>query len=113
MLRFVALAIRTASLLNRIHERALLAVEDEDAEEEDGEGEEGGVEEAGPVHLAHAGDHVAGVGEDALEGVHLQDQREAAVTGDVNRIDDGGGVHPQLQAEGDEVVQIAVFHREG
>ena len=95
-------------ILHCIHETLLGAVEDDDGEEH-GDAEEGGaVEEAG-----------GGVGADAqatvLEGLEDGGYRiEVEIDlilggGEAHGVDDGSGVHQELDAEADEHVEIAVL----
>lgn len=95
-------------LLYCIHEVALDAVEDDDGEEEGDAHEDGAVEKAAPVEGSTAHAAVLEGLEDGGEGVEGDDVLVFA-GGCAQWIDNGGGVHEELDAEANELAQVTVL----
>ena len=96
------------SLLNCIHERAFLTVEDDDAEEEYSNRKDEAVKQAPPIHLAYACKHISEVGEDSLKRIAFEKSSQRAVARNGDWIDDWCRIHPQLKSEGDKIVQVTI-----
>ena len=98
--------------LNSVHESLFGAIEDEDGEEEGDDEETCAIEEACDVEGADTEAGVLEGFEDGGEGVDVQ---EGAILlgGETQGIDDGSGVHQQLNTKGDEELEVAVFRGPG
>lgn len=100
-------------LLDGVHERALDAVEDDDADGEECDHEEEAVGECAPREFAGAEDAVFECFEDACEWVEFHDGLEFGVVNHGEWVDDGCGVHPEFDEEAEEVGEVVVFGGEG
>lgn len=93
---------------HRIHELLLGAVEDDDGEEHGDTEEEGAIEEAADGEGADTQTAVLEGLEDGGEGVDIEVDLILG-GGEAHGVDDGRGVHEELDAEADEHVQVAVL----
>ena len=107
----LGLALRLA--LNRIHERALDLVEDDDAEEEQDAHEGEGVGEGCPGEVALTEGGVFEGLDNGGHGVGKDEGAEGAFGNHAEGIDDGGAVHPELDDEGEEDAEVTVFGGHG
>ena len=88
-------------------------VEDDDAEEEEEAHEGEGVGEGGPGEVALAeGGELEGL-DDGGHGVGHDEGAEGALRDHTQGIDDGGAVHPELDDEGEQDAEVAVFGGHG
>lgn len=101
--------------LHRIHEALLDLVEDDDAEGEE-EGHEGeAVGEPAPADELAGGEEAVFEGlDDRGDGVKVHEEVDVEAGDDLalheaERVDDRGGVHPELYDEGEEDLEVAVF----
>ena len=104
-------------LLNGIHETLLDLVEDHDAEGEDEGHDDEAVDDPAPADEIAAAEEAVfegfddgGDGVEAHEGVD-RDAEEAHAAGLAERIDNRGGIHPELDQKTEEYLQVAVFGR--
>ena len=98
-------------LLDCIHESAFLATKYNDTEEEDNYGEDEAIEEAPPIHFADTGEHIAEVGEYALERIALEERCQGTITRNCHRINHWCSVHPKLHTESDEIIEVSILDR--
>src|ERR1035441_3230328 len=93
---------------DRIHKRPLDVVEEDDAEEKDASDDPGADAQVAPTEKAFAKEGVAEGFDD--RGHRVQDDHPTG--GGVKhrqRVNDRGGIHGQLDAKGDQNLQVAVF----
>lgn len=95
-------------MLYCIHEVALDAVEDDDGEEEGDAHEDGAVEKVAPVEGSTTHAAVLEGLENRGEGVEGDDVSVLA-GGCAQRVDDGGGVHEELDAEANKLAQVTIL----
>lgn len=98
--------------LDRVDEGFFDTVKDQNADQEDNQHEAGAVGEAAPGGIA--GTQEAGTEglDDGGDGVDIGNP--APLFGDAgDGVDDGGAVHPEADAEGDQVLEVTVFGGHG
>jgi len=98
--------------LNSVHEGGFDAVEDDGADDDDDNHEDERIEQVHGVEGTSAQEGVAEGFDDGGHGVGLDNGLEAGGDGG-DRVDDGGGVHEELDAELHQEAQVAVFGGEG
>jgi len=98
---------RKELILNCIHEGALDFFEHDDSEEKERGGDCGGDSEALPWDCAAQEDGAETLN-DGSHGVEIHEE-SVFFRNHACRVDDGGGIHGELDAETDEKGEIAVF----
>ena len=94
---------------HRIHEGALDFVEDDDAEEQQDAHKYEGVAEGEPGEVTLAeGDVFEGL-DDRGHRVEHDDGAQCRVCDHAHGVDNGGGVHPELDDEGEEDSEVTVL----
>ena len=98
-------------MLNHIHEVLLSAIEYDNTEKEDDYGEGKAIEEIRPFEHSDASESILKRLGDGCERIcHYQPYLVGIVVlHHRQRIDDGSGIHPQLDTEGDKETEVAVF----
>ena len=84
-------------------------MEHDDADDEGYNGEACAVGEGAVAEMAGAEEAVFEAFDDGAKGVELDEGFELAFGYGAHGVDDGGGVHEELYAEGDEEFKVAVF----
>ena len=98
--------------LHSIHESLFGAVEEDDGEEHGDAEEDGTVEEPGDGEGADTETAVLEGLEDGRQRIDIEVDLILG-RGEAHRVDDGRGVHQELDTEGDEHCQIAIFSGQG
>ena len=105
--------------LHRIHETLLHLVEDHDTHGHDDNHEHETIDEPTPAHeLAGSEETVFEGLQDGGDGIQAhelmdRDAQELHALGLAERVHDRGRVHPELDQEGEQDLEVAVFGREG
>jgi hypothetical protein len=94
-------------ILHSVHERALDFFEHDDAEEKQHGGDGGGDSKALPWDCAAEEDGAEAL-DDRAHGVEIHEE-SVFFRNYAGRVDDGGGIHGELDSETDEEREIAVF----
>ena len=98
-------------MLNHIHEVLLSAIEYDNTEKEDDYGEGKAVKEIRPFEHSDASESILKrLGDGCQRICHNQPYLVGIVVLHHRQgIDDGSGIHPQLDTEGDQEAEVAVF----
>jgi len=95
--------------LHRIHEAALHAVEDHHADDEQHAHEDEAVAEIQPREEALSERGILEGLDDGGDGVEQHQRAQFLIGHHAQRIDNGGGIHPQLYDEAEKHGEVAIF----